>query len=106
MAANKIYCGNGKKITGEYGTFRSVSICLDDIPEEYVTKSKNGKRYVKLNISDMKEINDYGNDVYATVDTWRPDPNHKRGQQETEHNTQQTESSGSSSNEDDSDLPF
>ena len=84
MASNKIYCGNGKKITGEYGTFRSVSICLSDIPEEYITTSeKNQKRYVKLNISDMKEINTYGNDVYATVDTWKPDPNYKKeGEQE------------------------
>lgn len=76
MAGNKIYCGNGKQITGDYGTFRSISICLDDIPDEYITKSeKNGKRYVKLNISDMKDTNEYGNNVYATVDTWKPKSN-------------------------------
>ncbi len=73
MADKKIYCGNGRKITTENGVFRSLSICLDDIPEEHVTKSaKNGKRYVKLTISDMQQPNDFGNDVYVTVNTWKP----------------------------------
>ena len=41
----KIYVGNGNKRDGKYGTFRSVSICLSDLPPEHITKSeKNGKK--------------------------------------------------------------
>ena len=68
---DKIYCGRGKTF-GQYGTI-SVSICLDDIPAEYITKSdKNGKRYVKINVDAKREADDYGNTHTVTVDTWKP----------------------------------
>jgi len=69
--SDKIYCGRGKTF-GQYGTI-SVSICLDDIPAEYITKSdKNGKRYVKVNVDAKREADDYGNTHTVTVDTWKP----------------------------------
>jgi hypothetical protein len=80
MAEKKIYCGNGKQIKGQYGVFRSVSICLSDIPKEHITKWKNGKSYVKINISDLDQKNKYGDDVTATVDTWKADPNYKKNE--------------------------
>jgi hypothetical protein len=102
MADKRIYCGNGRQIHTTGGTFRSVSICLDDIPEEHITKSgKNGKRYVKLNISDMESKNAYGNDIYVTVDTWKPDPNYKKNETKPEP---QTEGAADSSLIDE--LPF
>jgi hypothetical protein len=68
---DKIYCGRGKTF-GQYGTI-SVSICLDDIPAEYITKSdKNGKRYVKVNVDAKREADDYGYTHTVTVDTWKP----------------------------------
>jgi hypothetical protein len=71
MSNEKIYCGRGKTF-GQYGTI-SVSICLDDIPAEYITKSdKNGKRYVKVNVDAKREADDYGNTHTVTVDTWKP----------------------------------
>jgi len=69
--SDKIYCGRGKTF-GQYGTI-SVSICLDDIPAEYITKSdKNGKRYVKINVDAKREADDYGYTHTVTVDTWKP----------------------------------
>ena len=103
MADKKIYCGNGRKIITENGVFRSLSICLDDIPEEHIAKSaKNGKRYVKLTISDMQQPNDFGNDVYATVNTWKPntEQSHQaRPQNDTETKMDQVQT-------EDGDLPF
>ena len=69
--SDKIYCGSGKRI-GTYGTV-SISICLDDIPAEYKTKSKNGKVYVNLNVNEKREADQYGKTHSVTVDTWKPD---------------------------------
>ena len=69
----KIYCGSGRTKTGQYGDFFSVSICLDDIPEEHVTTAKNGKKYVNLNINKKKEADQYGKDLSVQIDTWKPD---------------------------------
>lgn len=83
-----IYAGNGRQVTGTYGTFRSVSICLSDLPKEHITESKNGKKYIKLNINDKQEKDQYGNDVVATVDTWKPDPNYKSNGNNQQNNTE------------------
>lgn len=72
MSDKKIYVGNGRKVDSQYGVFRSVSICVDDLPEQHMTKHKNGKRYIKLNIGDKQGRDEYGNDVAVTVDTWKP----------------------------------
>jgi len=106
MDDKKIYCGNGRQIKGEYGVFRSVSICLDDIPEEHITKSeKNGKSYVELNIFDMNEKNQWGNDVYATVGTWKKDPNYKKST-DIPPESERKEESIDESTDDENSLPF
>ncbi len=69
MSEVKIYVGNGKK---KFDNLRSVSICLTDLPQEHIFEY-NGKKYLKLNVSDKKEPDQYGKDVSVTVDTWQPD---------------------------------
>lgn len=82
-----IYCGNGRIVSTKYGTFRSISICLSDIPKEFITKSeKNGKSYTKIIVSDKDAKDQYGNDVFVTVDQWKPDPNYKKTEKEQENN--------------------
>jgi len=73
MSDKKIYCGNGKK--NEKFDLINFSICLDDIPEEYITGSKNGKRYVKLTMSQNYEgkTDKFGNTHNVTVNTWKPE---------------------------------
>ena len=61
--------GWGKQVTSWK---RGVSVCLDDL-QNFATKSdKNNKFYVRLNIVDLKEPNQYGKDVAVEIDTWKP----------------------------------
>jgi hypothetical protein len=68
---DKVFIGGGKKITGQYGDFRSVSICLSKIPAD-AKFEYNGEQYVKLNIGDKKEADQYGKDVSVSINDWKP----------------------------------
>lgn len=67
-----IYAGNGKKVQSQYGEFRAVTINLSDLPKEHIFEY-NGKKYIKLNVNDKKEVDKYGKDVSVSVNTWQPD---------------------------------
>ena len=97
----KIYAGSGKTKTGQYGDFFAVSICLDDIPEEHITKAKNGKRYVNLTINKKKETDQYGKDLSVQIDTWKPDGAAKQKAEQAH-----TPKKEYAEPEDDSQLPF
>lgn len=68
MSNDKIYVGSGKK---KFDNLRSVSICLSDLNEHVF--EYNGKKYVKLNIQDKKEADQYGKDIAVSIDTWKPE---------------------------------
>jgi len=70
--SDTIYCGSGKKIESQYGIFRSITVCLTNLPEEH-TFEYNGKKYIKLNINDKKEADQFGKDVSVSVNTYKPD---------------------------------
>ena len=36
MSKETIYCGGGKQVKGEFGTFRAVTINLSNLPEEHI----------------------------------------------------------------------
>lgn len=74
----KIYCGSGKAF-GNYGQI-GISLCLDDLPSDYVTTSKNGKRYINLKLSPKQGTDQYGKTHYLEVDTWRPEKKSSFGQ--------------------------
>ncbi len=57
----KTYIGKGKVYKTKYGELTSINVCLDDIPNEMIEKSKNGKRYVRMTISEMREKDRYDN---------------------------------------------
>ena len=65
----KVFAGSGKIVTSWK---RGISVCLDDI-QNYAEKAKNGKFYVRLNVIDLKQANQWGKDVSVEVDTWKPD---------------------------------
>ena len=71
MSKETIYCGGGKQVKGEYGTFRAITINLTDLPKEHIFEY-NDKKYIKLNISDKKEADQFGKDVSVSVNTWKP----------------------------------
>ena len=64
----KIYVGSGKK-SKDFA--RKISICLTDLPKEHIFEFK-GKKYMKLEVIDKREPDQYGKDVAVTVDTWKP----------------------------------
>ncbi len=65
----KIYAGSGRKVNPY---IRGISVCLDDIQQYAVRSEKNGKFYVKLNVVDLKQSNQWGKDVSVEIDTWKP----------------------------------
>jgi hypothetical protein len=67
-----IYAGSGKTVSGQYGEFFKVTVCLSDLPKEHLFEY-NGKKYVKLDISKKKETDQYGKNVKVQVDTWKPE---------------------------------
>ena len=69
MSEQKIYCGSGQ--TKNDGWLK-VSICLSDLPKEFITTAKNGKKYINLNINKKKEADQYGKDLSVSVDTYKP----------------------------------
>lgn len=71
MSEQKIYCGSG--VSKNEG-WSKISICLSDLPKEYMTTAKNGKVYISLNINKKKEADQYGKDLSVSVDTWKPTP--------------------------------
>lgn len=58
--SEKIYCGNGKVIKGEWGTFDALNLDVDVLLEHSV-RAKNGKRYVNVVVSDRRAADNYGN---------------------------------------------
>jgi hypothetical protein len=68
MEEKKTFVGNGKK---KFDNLRSVSICLTDLAQEHIFEY-NGKKYIKLNVHDKKEVDQYGKDVNVSIDTWKP----------------------------------
>lgn len=81
MSKETIYCGGGKQVKGEYGTFRAITINLSDLPKDHIFEY-NDKKYIKLNISDKKEADNYGKDVSVSVNTWKPGEAEKGQEQE------------------------
>ena len=65
----KVFAGMGRRVNDWK---RGISICLDDI-QNFAEKAKNGKFYVRLNVIDLKQANQWGKDVSVEVDTWKPD---------------------------------
>jgi len=65
----KIYAGSGRNVNPY---IRGISVCLDDIQQYAVRSEKNGKFYVKLNVVDLKQSNQWGKDVSVEIDTWKP----------------------------------
>ncbi len=68
---NRIYCGSGKK--ADKFDIINVSVCLSDLPKEFITEGKNGKKYIKLKVVGKREPDQYGKTHSVEVDTWKPD---------------------------------
>jgi len=67
MSEPKIYVGKGK--AGKYGV--KISVCLSDLPKEHINEYQ-GKKYINLEINEMKQPDKFGKTHTITVDTWKP----------------------------------
>ena len=65
--SEKIYCGKGKSNT--YGI--RANVCLSDIPEADISEFQ-GKKYIKLDINKLRQVDKKGNDYTIIVNTWKP----------------------------------
>lgn len=67
MSDEKIYVGNAKKITTQYGDLMKLSITAEDL-EKMQANLSNGW----INIKECREPSAGGMTHYLEVDTWKP----------------------------------
>lgn len=99
--AEKIYCGKGKK--GNYSI--KLSLCISDL-EHHITSSTNGKSYVRLEVSEMRQADKWGNTHTVTVDTWKPKQGDATDHQDARALHNEQKSNGYQQQPDDDQLPF
>lgn len=58
--------------------FLTGSICLTDIPKEFITEGKNGKKYVNFAVSKRKDVSQFGETHTITVS--KPKDQRKEGE--------------------------
>ncbi len=66
----RIYLGNAKK-NQEYDLING-SICLTDIPKEFINEFQ-GKKYLPITIGSKKEVDQYGKTHSIWVNEYKPD---------------------------------
>ncbi len=69
MSEEKIYVGNGKKITTQYGDLMKLSLTAED-DEKMQANMSNG--WINLNVKERREPSAGGMTHYLEVDTWKP----------------------------------
>jgi len=86
---DKIYCGSGKERRFRDGGFIiGVTLDIETLQKsfrEHGFITAQGKKKIKINVSARREIDQYGNTHYVTIDTWKPDTG---AQQQTATRTQ------------------
>ena len=75
-----IYAGSGKTVSGQYGEFFKVTVCLSDLPKEHIFEY-NGKKYVNLTVQKKREVDQWGKTHGVSINTWKPDGNQQNNQQ-------------------------
>jgi hypothetical protein len=62
-----IYCGSGKRMNSKWikGTININKL------RDYIQQFQ-GHEFVRININEKDEVDQYGKDVSITVDTWEP----------------------------------
>lgn len=77
----KFYAGRGKTEVNKFGNNEcKINICLEDIPEAAKFKATNGKHYVNLTISKLKQPDDRGNT--HSVQGWHKDEDYQPAPQQ------------------------
>ncbi len=76
MDKERIYCGTAKQIKFDNGgTASNIILSLDTLIEEYENygfKNEQGKRKIKVKLTQRKQPDNFGNTHYVTINTWKP----------------------------------
>ncbi len=77
MNEEKIYVGSGKlKVFNNGGSIIDIALTLDGIGayfEKYGFTTKNGKKMIRLVLSERREADKFGNTHTLTINTWKPE---------------------------------
>jgi hypothetical protein len=71
MAQDKIYIGSG--IEKFEGNLIEVSLCISDIPKEWIFEYQ-GKKYLKIKVQKKREPDQYGKTHSVEINTFKPEP--------------------------------
>ena len=74
MAKTYIEGTSCKAVTGQFGEFFNISINVEKL-KQYA----NEKGYVNMTLSKRKEIGQYGDTHYFTLNEWKPEGNAQWG---------------------------
>ena len=67
--SEKIYVGSGvEKFDGD---LVEISVCLSDLPKEFMFEY-NSKKYIKLKVGKKRKEDEYVKTHHVTVDTYKP----------------------------------
>ena len=67
---DKLYIGNGRK-HDQYDLI-NCSICLSDVPPEWIKQSANGKKYLNITVASKREVDKYGKTHSVSINQWSP----------------------------------
>lgn len=79
---DKIYVGSGKE--SKFGV--KINVCLDELfayAKDNIDPAKNGKKYIRLEVTRRKNEDDHGNTHSVSVDTWKPDKKEENKQEKS-----------------------
>ena len=66
-----IYVGSGKTVSGQYGTFRNVTLKVKQLKDHIY--EFEGQTLVNLTISDRKKPDEYGKNVSVIINEYKPE---------------------------------
>jgi hypothetical protein len=101
MADQKIYVGNGKKISTKFGDAFKISLSKKDINTILAFMKSNALEWCNLEMMERKEPDKYGKTHWIAIDTWKPEPKNEGNYQKQDERQAMTETQ-----EPTDDLPF
>ena len=70
---DKLFCGNAKTITTQYGDLTKVSMSSSDLNTIVGYMKENKSEWVNMNIKEKKEKVEGKPTHYLEIDTWKPE---------------------------------
>lgn len=69
---DKIYLGKLATKELKFGKMLSGYLNVTDIPKDKIKTSKSGKKYISIDVFQLKNVDDYGNSHSIQLNTFEP----------------------------------